>query len=244
MYRLHNVLIIKREDFRNFLILSHVPILDPISLSLSNWRMYAFLVSCVDWIKTTTQNAEEMSTFLFRFVIIKKFFLCCCFERILLEIWRKKRYLFWALDGGVGHSFMSLAPIEIGVLGLVALLPDKQAVPSGEQDLRFDLRHDLFRNKSLQEVNQIIRTWNGWLFSSSLSPPSHFHFEKKRISFSAHRHGAHWERSTIKRTNTALVWMSHVCVWRAWKCIYINQCAWCNDGGECEHVTWMPHDYR
>lgn len=56
---------------------------------------------------------------------------------------------------------MSLAPIEIGVLGLVALLPDKQAVPSGEQDLRFDLRHDLFRNKSLQEVNKIFSTLNG-----------------------------------------------------------------------------------
>lgn len=63
-------------------------------------------------------------------------------------------YLFWALDGGVGHSFISLGPIEIGVLGLVILFPDKQAVPSGEHDLRFDLRHDLFRNKSLQKTNK------------------------------------------------------------------------------------------
>lgn len=46
-----------------------------------------------------------------------------------------------------------MGPIEIGVLGLVAPLPDKQAVPSGEHDLRFDLRHDLFRNKSLQIDN-------------------------------------------------------------------------------------------
>lgn len=68
--------------------------------------------------------------------------------------WKQKRsifYLFCALVGGVGQSFMSFGPIEIGVLGFVTLLPDKHVVPSGEHDRRFDLRQDLLRNKSLQK---------------------------------------------------------------------------------------------
>lgn len=44
---------------------------------------------------------------------------------------------------------MSFGPIDIGVLGFVAPLPDKHAVPSGEHDRRFDFRHDRLRNKSL-----------------------------------------------------------------------------------------------
>lgn len=62
-------------------------------------------------------------------------------------------YLLCALVGGVIHSFASklFGPIEIGVFGFVALFPDKQAVPSGEHDLRFDFRQDRFRNKSLSK---------------------------------------------------------------------------------------------
>lgn len=37
----------------------------------------------------------------------------------------------------------------MGVLGFVAPLPDKHAVPSGEHDRRFDFRQDRLRNKSL-----------------------------------------------------------------------------------------------
>lgn len=66
-------------------------------------------------------------------------------------VWYNWIYLFWALVGGVGQSCISLGPIDIGVLGLVAPLPDKHAVPNGEHERRFDFRHDLFRNKSLKK---------------------------------------------------------------------------------------------
>lgn len=124
----------EREDFRRILIWNHVPIHDPVAPLLLSSLMYVFREFSVDCIFLWKKKRKKIETSR-SFDLIYFFYV---------------RYLFWALDGGVGQSFISFGPIEIGVLGLVAPFPDKHAVPNGEHDLLFDLRHDLFRNKSLK----------------------------------------------------------------------------------------------
>lgn len=123
------------EDFHNFLILSHVPKHDQAILSPSDWPMFGCREASSDW-RTKTKGILMLEMFLFFLVVF--FF-----------------YLFCALIGGVTQIFSStlFGPMDTGVLGFVAPFPDKQAVFNGEQDLRFVLRHDRLRNKSLLRMS-------------------------------------------------------------------------------------------
>lgn len=85
--------------------------------------------------------------------------ICLCFNYYSLNYVKIKidyYYLLCTLLGGVFKShwlrFTPVGPvIDTGVAGLVPPLPAKQVVPKGEQARRFDLRHDLFRNRSLKQ---------------------------------------------------------------------------------------------
>lgn len=112
-------------------------------------------------------------------------------------------YLFCALVGGVTQIFSStlFGPMDTGVLGFVAPFPDKQAVFNGEQDLRFVLRHDRLRNKSLLRTST--RTIEKWKQIQCRTQRNLTQWQTTNLDFSGFSSfNRIWDKSPTKSSST------------------------------------------